>query len=156
MYVAAVRVALDVAQAEPQVNRGAIFVRTLRDLAGQAGIDLGFRREVEERSAPDPVGNPGSQQGKALPAPPLPPATGEAIWAETQLTLRRQMTQATYDAIIQRTFLLGYDDDHYVIGVRTEMAKEWLENRLYDIVQRTLSSVVGGPVTIAFKVIDSD
>jgi hypothetical protein len=156
LYVAAVRVALDVAQTEPHVNRGAVFVRTLRDLTDKAGIDLGFKQGPEERTDNDGDGNPGSQSIMTTSALLTPPSNGEALWAETQLTLRRQMTQATYDAIIQRTVLVGHDDNHYVIGVRTEMAKEWLENRLYDIVQRTLSSVVGSSVTIAFRVVELD
>ena len=34
-----------------------------------------------------------------------------------------------------------------------EIAKEWLENRLHDIVQRALSSVVGENVMIEFELI---
>ncbi len=42
----------------------------------------------------------------------------------------------------------------YVIGVHTEMAKEWLENRLHDIVRRALASVVGMAVQIKFKLVN--
>jgi chromosomal replication initiation ATPase DnaA len=89
--------------------------------------------------------------------PPLaPPSVNEAIWAETQSVLRPQMTRATYDTIIQGTMLLGRENGNYVVGVQTEMAKEWLENRLRDIVRRALSSVIGVTVNVEFRLIDAN
>jgi hypothetical protein len=64
------------------------------------------------------------------------------------------MTRATYDAIIQGTVLLGRKGNRYLVGVQTEMAKEWLENRLRDLVQRALANVIGAPVAIEFSLID--
>lgn len=151
LFVAAVRVAVDAGQDDSSVNRGAVFVRTLRDFAGVAGIDLGLKRVNEVQDEEIPNGNPGSHLQQTL----SPPSVSEAIWTETQVVLRRQMTQATYDAIIQRTVLLGQSGKTYVVGVNTEMAKEWLENRLYDIVQRALSTVVGTPVQVEFRLLDS-
>jgi len=159
LYVAAVRVALDAAQADPNVNRGAVFVRALRDFAEVAGVNLGLKRPsdtkaVQESSGKD--GNPGSQPDTVSSSSLAVPSVNEAIWAETQLTLRRQMTQATYNAIVQGTVLLERRENKYIIGVQTEMAKEWLDNRLHDIVQRALSSVVGVPIGIEFKLLKSD
>lgn len=154
LFVAAVRVALEVSVADSNVNRGAVFVRTLRDFADIAGIDLGFKRESSEMELSDSFsGNPGSPEfgqfeRKSAIAPPL---ITEAIWAETQSNLRRQMTQATYDAIIQGTTLVEQNDNVYVIGVHSDMAKEWLENRLHDIVQRALSNVIGSSVVVQFR-----
>ena len=154
LFVAAVRVALEASESDSSVNRGAVFVRTLRDFADIAGIDLGFKRDTLNSEVADDVsGNPGSQtleqyNHKSVTAPP---AVTDAIWAETQTTLRRQMTQATYDAIIQGTKLVEQDDNVYVVGVHSDMAKEWLENRLHDIVQRALSSVVGSSVVVQFR-----
>jgi hypothetical protein len=155
LYVAAVRVTLDAAQDDPQANRGAIFVKTLREFAEVAGIDLGLKGGVGD--APANSGGDGNLGSQIFASPPLlaPPTVDEAIWTETQLVLRRQMTRATYDAIIQGTVLLSQEDNTYLIGVQSEMAKEWLENRLHDIVQRALSSVVGEGVAIEFRLIRS-
>jgi len=156
LYVFAVHVALDTAETNPQVNRGAVFVRALRDFSDVAGIDLGLKRVSNEQSDHNDFGgNPGSQTftTSSPPSSFTAPSVDEAIWAETQLVLRRQMTQATYDAIIQGTVLLEQDDNNYVIGVQTEMAKEWLENRLHDIVQRALSSVVGKSAAVEFRLL---
>ncbi len=149
LYVASVRVALDAAQEDSQVNRGAVFVRALREFADTAGIDLGLKRDSFDTPQNDFVGNQGSQTPSFT-----VPSVDEAIWSETQLMLRRQMTQATYDAIIQGTTLLGRDETKYIIGVHSEMAKEWLDNRLRDIVQRTLSNVVGESASIEFRLLD--
>jgi chromosomal replication initiation ATPase DnaA len=66
------------------------------------------------------------------------------------------MTQATYDTIIQATVLLGQEDNRYIIGAYTEIAKDWLENRLRDIVQRALSSVVGEAVKVEFVLLNEE
>ena len=77
------------------------------------------------------------------------------IWTETQAALRRQMTRATYDAIVAQTELLARGENGVcVIGVKSEMAKEWLENRLHDTVKRTLSNVLGAQVEVKFKLVE--
>lgn len=153
LYVAAVRIALDTAPDDHQVNRGAVFVKTVREFAEIAGVELGLKSGAGETAGMvEDDGNLGSQ---AIVSPPpfVPPTIDEAIWAETQSVLRRQMTRATYDAIIQGTVLLGQAGNNYRIGVQTEMAKEWLDNRLRDIVQRALSSVMGESVNVEFQLI---
>lgn len=155
LFMAAVRVSLDSAKTDPNVNRGAVFVRALREFADIAGIDLGLKRpSAEANDTFIPSGNPGSEIPSPLPSPPAAPSVNDAIWAETQSMLRRQMTQATYDTIIQGTSLIGLREDKYVVGVHSDMAKEWLENRLRDIVQRALSGVIGQPAVIEFVLMD--
>src|SRR5690606_23025240 len=39
------------------------------------------------------------------------------------------------------------------IAVRSELAKEWLDNRLRETVERTVSTVLGQPVSLAFEVV---
>jgi chromosomal replication initiation ATPase DnaA len=63
------------------------------------------------------------------------------------------MTRATFDTIIQPTVLLLRTENRFVVGVHSEMAKEWLDNRLHDIVQRALASVVGAPVEVSFELV---
>ncbi len=155
LYAASVRVALEAAGEDPQVNRGAVFVRTLRDFADVAGVELGLKRAGEQEPEDESEeGGLGTQVPRLQAPSPAPFVVdeNEAIWAETQSELRRQMTRATYDAVIQGTVLLGQENNVYWIGVQTEMAKEWLENRLRDVVQRCLSTVVGLPVTVKFTV----
>jgi len=151
LYVAAVRVALDAARLDASTNRGAIFVRAVREFAEVAGVDLGLKRLQSDVFEDD--GNPGSRQDAFVQSSLQAPSVLDAIWTETQLILRRQMTQATYDAIIQGTTLLEQRGQKYVVGVRSEMAKEWLENRLREIVQRALSATIGQPVDVEFSLL---
>ena len=154
LYVAAVRVALDTAQTDPVVNKGAIFVRTLREFADIAGVNLGLQPEKSgQLTQRESLGNPGSQVTDPVRPSFKSPSESEAVWSEVQAVLRHQMTRATFDAIIQPTVLLQRTGDQYIVGVRSEMAQEWLENRLRDIVQRALSSVVAAPVEIKFELV---
>jgi hypothetical protein len=157
LYVAAVRVALQAVESEPGVNAGAVFVRALRDFADVAGVDLGLKRtsDGEDNSKENIDRRLGTEVPTAPIAPLSPPSVDEAIWSETQLMLRRQMTRATYDAILQGTELVGRENGVYIVGVQTEMAKEWLENRLRDIVQRALSSVVGTSIKVEFRLMNT-
>ncbi|MCB0191251.1 MAG: hypothetical protein KDJ65_04850 [Anaerolineae bacterium] len=155
LFMAAVRVSLDTAKNDPNINRGAVFVRAIREFTDIAGIDLGLKRASSEtETVSDPAGNLGSHSLPSFPSPLAAPSMDEAIWSETQLMLRRQMTQATYDTIIQGTRLISQSRDSYIVGVHSDMAKEWLENRLRDIVQRALSGVVGQPTNIEFVLLD--
>jgi hypothetical protein len=51
LFVAAVRVALEKGQKDPTANKGAVFVRSVREFAEVAGVDLGLQSEPEK----DPV-----------------------------------------------------------------------------------------------------
>ena len=158
LYVAAIQTALEAAEADPQINQGAVFVRTLRDFADNAGVDLGLKptseREIAASQEDEPLGTQVPELVTPLP-PMTPPSVNEAIWAETLSVLRPQMTRATYDTIIQGTTLLGRENGNYIVGVQTEMAKEWLENRLRDIMRRALSNVIGVTINIEFRLVDT-
>jgi hypothetical protein len=128
-------------------NKAKIPVRYIKkmwsNIVGEASLPAG-RQNGNGHS-------PGTGEDSAPPAEtflplPIPTQAEETIWTETQAMLRRQMTRATYDAIMAQTSLLAQGEDGCVVGVKSEMAKEWLENRLKDIVKRALASVLGAPV----------
>jgi chromosomal replication initiator protein len=62
------------------------------------------------------------------------------------------MTKATFDTWVKPTFAIGFHPERSElrIGVRNAYAKQWLENRLYGMIERTLQHVVGRAVTIQF------
>lgn len=79
----------------------------------------------------------------------------DSIWTETLLILRRQTTQATYDAILANTRLVSLADDSATISTETEQAMEWLENRLRANIARALGNVLDreiAPDQVAFVV----
>ncbi len=78
--------------------------------------------------------------------------TPEAAWKATLGELELQMTKATFNTWLKETHLLSHADNSYVIGVRNDYAKDWLENRLHDTILRTLSAIEDKPVDIRFVV----
>jgi chromosomal replication initiator protein len=76
----------------------------------------------------------------------------ETAWKAALGDLEMQMTKATYNTWLLGTRALAYDDDEFVVGVRNDFAKDWLENRLYDLIARTLSGVLGRRVSVRFVV----
>ncbi|MCA9948787.1 MAG: chromosomal replication initiator protein DnaA [Anaerolineales bacterium] len=76
----------------------------------------------------------------------------EAAWKATLGELELQMTKATFNTWLKGARLLTSEEDEYVIGVRSDYAKDWLENRLHDTILRTLSAILGQPVKIRFVV----
>ncbi len=76
----------------------------------------------------------------------------ESAWKATLGELELQMTKATFNTWLKDARLLDCERDDYVIGVRNDYAKDWLENRLHDTIGRTLSAIVGQKVGLRFEV----
>jgi chromosomal replication initiator protein len=76
----------------------------------------------------------------------------ETAWKATLGELELQMTRATFNTWLKDTRLLGHEQDEYIVGVRNDYAKDWLENRLYDTILRTLSAIVRRPARLRFVV----
>ncbi len=82
---------------------------------------------------------------------PLAPNAAH-IWQAALGELQLQMTKATFDTWVKPTFALALDAEKniLVVGVRNAYAKQWLENRLYGMIQRTLNHVLGQAAEIRF------
>lgn len=80
------------------------------------------------------------------------------VWQATLGELQLQMTKATFDTWVKPTFALGFDAENNVlrVGVRNAYAKQWLENRLYGMVERTVSHVIRKPAQIEFVLKNSN
>jgi chromosomal replication initiator protein len=78
--------------------------------------------------------------------------TPETAWKATLGELELQMTKATFNTWLKDARLLACEENEFVIGVRNDYAKDWLENRLRDTILRTLSAIVNKPVTVRFVV----
>lgn len=72
------------------------------------------------------------------------------VWHAALGELQLQMTKATFDTWVKPTFALGYEDETLVVGVRNAYAKQWLENRLYGMIQRTLDHLLGRSAEVRF------
>ena len=76
----------------------------------------------------------------------------ETAWKATLGELELQMTRATFNTWLKDARLLGQEHDEYIVGVRNDYAKDWLENRLHDTILRTLSAIVRRPAKLRFVV----
>ena len=76
------------------------------------------------------------------------------IWQTALGQLQMQMTRATFDTWVRQSSALSYevDADVFVVGVHNSYAKDWLEQRLYILIDRTLTDIVGRPVRARFVV----
>ena len=70
----------------------------------------------------------------------------EVAWKATLGELEMQMTKATFNTWLKDARLLACDEQEYVVGVRNDYAKDWLENRLEETITRTLSTIAGNEV----------
>lgn len=72
------------------------------------------------------------------------------VWHAALGELQLQMTKATFDTWVKPTFAIGYEQETLVVGVRNAYAKQWLENRLYGMIQRTLNHILGRSAEVKF------
>jgi chromosomal replication initiator protein len=76
----------------------------------------------------------------------------QQLWQTARGQLQLQLTRPIYETWIDNTRGLSYEDGLLVVGVRSAYAKDWLENRLYGTIQRTLSDIAHRTTTIRFVV----
>ena len=72
----------------------------------------------------------------------------KAVLGELQL----QVTRPIYETWLKDTEGLAITDDSMNVGVPTSFAIEWLERRMYQLIQRTVHKVAGRPLTVQFAV----
>ena len=112
-----------------------------------------------------PASTPEPPLGQEPALPVLPPAeedVGEVetaegkvgackFWQRCLSELALRMTRATFDTWLRNTRPVACEDNTLIIGVQSEYAREWLENRLGPIVARTAAAVAGREIAIKFQ-----
>ncbi|MBN1248028.1 MAG: chromosomal replication initiator protein DnaA [Anaerolineae bacterium] len=80
----------------------------------------------------------------------------QRLWQATLGELELKMARATFDTWLRDTHSIGIEnEDTLVIGVKNGYAVEWLENRLYPVIRRTLTRLTGQEVKARFVVWES-
>lgn len=74
------------------------------------------------------------------------------LWRATLGQLELQLAKPTYDTWVRNTQALSFEDGVLVIGTHSAYAKDWLENRLYATIQRTVSEIARRTVSLRFVV----
>jgi len=76
----------------------------------------------------------------------------QEIWEAVLGQLQLQVNKPNYDTWLGDTTGISCQDDIFTVGVPNIFVAEWLRNRLYSLIQRTLVSVAGRAVDIQFVV----
>ncbi len=75
-----------------------------------------------------------------------------SVWQTLLSELALQMPSASYNTWVRDTWVLGYEDGEFMIGIPNAYARDWLENRLRNKIKRTLGSLVHRSVQVSFRV----
>ncbi len=74
------------------------------------------------------------------------------IWQTLLSELALQMPSASYNTWVRDTWVIGYEDGEFLIGIPNAYARDWLENRLRSKIKRALSLLVQRSVQVNFRV----
>ncbi|MBN1935598.1 MAG: chromosomal replication initiator protein DnaA [Anaerolineae bacterium] len=76
----------------------------------------------------------------------------DKIWQAALGELELQMTRATFNTWLKPTRVVAWDEENFVLGVPNGYIKDWLQNRLYTPIQRTVSGILDRAVDVQFIV----
>jgi chromosomal replication initiator protein len=76
----------------------------------------------------------------------------DQVWQTILDQLQLQMTRATFDTWLKDTRLISKDQESLIVGTKNAFAKDWLENRLFNTINRTVANILGHSVDIEFIV----
>ena len=74
------------------------------------------------------------------------------IWQAALGQLQLQLAKPTFDTWVRNTRGISHEDGVLVVGVHSAYAKDWLENRLYATIQRTVTQVASRNTAVRFIV----
>jgi chromosomal replication initiator protein len=75
------------------------------------------------------------------------------LWETALGQLELLVTPPNFDTWLRNTVGLQLDGDHFVVGVPSDFALEWLRSRMAGPVSQTVSTLLGQPTTISFQVL---
>ena len=78
------------------------------------------------------------------------------VWYSALRALENRMSRVTFDAYLRDAIPLALEEDRLVLGVTSELAKTWLEERHAHVVAACLAELVGSPVAVEFVVAPKD
>ncbi|MHB9149030.1 MAG: chromosomal replication initiator protein DnaA [Thermoleophilia bacterium] len=76
----------------------------------------------------------------------------ENIWIEALALIRAQVNDGTFKIWFDNTLGLDFTGNEFVVGVPSEFAKDWIENRFLALMTDAVSEVVGGNVACRLSV----
>ena len=74
-----------------------------------------------------------------------------ALWQAALKDLSSQVSRANYDTWLDGTTGVRLEQDHLVVGTRSEFVTEWLQKRLRPAIIRSLTDLAGHPLDVTFE-----
>lgn len=78
--------------------------------------------------------------------------TAREVWEAALGELQLQVNKSNFDTWLKGTTGISHQDDILVVGVPNVFVAEWLANRLYSQISRTLSNIAGKSLDVQFVV----
>ena len=78
--------------------------------------------------------------------------TAKETWSAVLGELQLQLPSSAFATWLKDTAGLAFADGKLVVSVPNAFTSEWLEQRAYQLVQRTASKIVGQPLDVAFRI----
>ena len=74
------------------------------------------------------------------------------LWQKALSQLEMQLPASTFNTWVRDTFVQAYEDGEFIICANNAFVRDWLQNRLRQMIKRTLSAIVGRQVQVQFTV----
>jgi chromosomal replication initiator protein len=78
--------------------------------------------------------------------------SAKEIWEAALGELQLQVNKPNYDTWLKDTTGISYQGDIFVVGVPNVFVAEWLKNRLYSLIKRTVTSITGKTIQVEFEI----
>jgi chromosomal replication initiator protein len=76
----------------------------------------------------------------------------QQAWQATMGQLQMEMAKASFDTWVRNAELVSHEQDTFTVGVPNAYARDWLESRLSNTVNRLLTGIMGRPQAVEFVV----
>jgi chromosomal replication initiator protein len=78
--------------------------------------------------------------------------TAERLWADVLVIVRGELNTPTFKTWFEHTAPVGIENDHLIVAVQNEFAKEWLESRYNGLLAAALKQVSSGSLRLRFVI----
>ena len=94
----------------------------------------------------------GAQRQPLIHAKEAAEADPHSVWQMLLGELELQMPAATFNTWVRDTWVLGYEDGEFIIGLPNAYARDWLDNRLRYKIKRALTTIMQRQVQVTFQI----
>ena len=82
--------------------------------------------------------------------------SARALWDKALGELQIQISKANYTTWLKNSQGVSYQNNIFLVGVSNAFTAEWLSQRLYSLVRKTLTDIIGQDVDVQFIVHNQD